>query len=68
MQDRRQLHGDREAIVRELFDVRRFTREEHERGNSTGWRFEAGWFERASGLTWAWFSREVQRGETTEIE
>ena len=41
-------------------DLRRFTRQQHERGDTTGWRFEAGWFERDSGLQWAWFSREVQ--------
>jgi hypothetical protein len=35
----------------------RFTREQHERGETAGWRFEIGWYERASGLRWAWFSR-----------
>ncbi len=28
-----------------------------------GWRFEAGWFRRASGLEWAWFSREIEESE-----
>ncbi len=48
------MHGD-------VLDVRRFTRQDHERGDTTGWRFEAGWFVRMSGLQWAWFSKkEVQ--------
>ena len=45
------------------FEMRRFTRHEHERGDTTGWRFEAGWFIRMSGLTWAWFSREIEEKE-----
>ena len=49
--------------MRRVFDMQRFTREEHERGQTAGWRFEAGWFVRMSGLTWAWFSREVEDGE-----
>jgi len=62
LHDRRQDDGDREAIVGEFM---RFTRAEHERDETTGWRFESGWHTRASGLTWAWFSREVGDGETT---
>jgi len=65
LQDRRQDDGDCEPNAVEFM---RFTRQEHERGKTVGWRFESGWHERASGLTWAWFSREVGDGETTEIE
>ena len=50
--------GDCEAIV--AFDVRRFTNDEVERGDAVGWRLWCGWFERASGLRWAWFIREEQ--------
>ena len=46
------------------FDVRRFTRKEHTRGDTAGWRFEAGWFRYMSGLTWAWFGREVIEEKT----
>ena len=42
----------------------RFTRLEHDHGDTTGWRFEAGWFQRVSGLEWAWFRREVEDEET----
>ncbi len=49
---------------RRVFDIRRFTREEHERGDAAGWRLEAGWFRRMSGLEWAWFRREVEDGKT----
>ena len=42
-----------------MVTVRRFTREEHERGETAGWRFEAGQFRYMSGLEWAWFSREI---------
>ena len=41
------------------FEVVRFTRQEHEHGDTAGWRFDAGWFRRMSGLEWAWFSREI---------
>jgi hypothetical protein len=53
-----QVNGDSEAMV--AFDVRRFTKEEVERGEARGWRLWCGWFERASGLTWAWFRRDVE--------
>ncbi len=43
--------------------MHRFTRNDFEKGSTTGWRFEAGWFRRASGLEWAWFSREVDESE-----
>ena len=49
--------GDREAMV--AFEVQRFTREEVSEGKANGWRFHAGWFERCSGLEWAWFIREA---------
>ncbi len=39
-------------------EVRRFTLREHEQGLTAGWRLAAGWFERASGLRWAWFVRD----------
>ena len=42
------------------FETRRFTRYEHDQGDTTGWRFEAGWFRYVSGLEWAWFSREIR--------
>ena len=61
---RRQRDGNREAIVRQVFDMRRYTREEHERGDAAGWRLEAGWFRRMGGLEWAWFRREVEDGKT----
>ena len=41
-------------------DVRAFTRQEHERQLTRGWRFEAGWFRRMSGLEWAWFNRAIK--------
>ncbi len=47
--------GDGEAIA----EYQRFNREEVERGEAAGWRFEVGWFQRAGGLQWAWFSRGV---------
>jgi hypothetical protein len=59
LQDHRQDDGDRQAIV----EYMRFTREEHEAGRTHGWRFEIGWYVRASGLQWAWFSRDCDRPE-----
>ncbi len=50
-------------MPRRMFDVHRFTRQEHEQGDTNGWRFEAGWFHRMSSLKWAWFSREADDGE-----
>ncbi len=47
-----------------MFEVHRFTREEHDRGDTTDWHFDAGWFRRVSGLEWAWFRREVEDEET----
>ena len=38
----------------------RFTLDEVRNGRAAGWRFWSGWFERASGLTWAWYVREVR--------
>jgi len=58
LQGCRQHDGDPEAMVSRVFDVRRFTKEEVERGDAAGWRLWCGWFERASGLRWAWFRRE----------
>ncbi len=43
-----------------VFEIQRFTRHEHTRGDTAGWRFEAGWFVRMSGLEWAWFSKEIR--------
>ncbi len=43
--------------------VKRFTREQYHRKDTNGWRFEAGWFVRMSGLAWAWFSRETEETE-----
>ena len=57
--------GDSETTVRCVFDMRRFTRGEADGGDATGWRFEAGWFRRASGLEWTWFSRTVQEDGTS---
>ena len=51
--------GDGEAMV--AFEVQRFTQEEHERGETMGWRFFAGWFQRSSGLRWAWFRGMAER-------
>jgi len=51
--------GECQAMIRDSFDVMRFTKEEHERGDAEGWRLWAGWYERASGLRWAWFVRSV---------
>ncbi len=59
LQEGRQDEAECEAM---MFDVRRFTRQEHERGATVDWRFAAGWFRRASGLAWAWFEREVNHG------
>ena len=39
------------------FEVQRFTWAQHETGATRGWWFYAGWFQRASGLRWAWFAR-----------
>jgi hypothetical protein len=47
LQDRRQCDGDREPNAVEFMRV---TRQEHEAGRTQGWRFEIGWYERASGL------------------
>jgi len=58
LQDRRQDDGDCEPNVVEFV---RFTREEHEAGLTQGWAFEVGWYVRASGLEWAWFSRDCDR-------
>ncbi len=44
-------------------DVMRVTRRDYDRGQASGWQFEAGWFRRASGIEWAWFSREVDESE-----
>ena len=44
---------------RRAFEVQRFTRDEYERGDTTDWGFEVGWFQYANGQTWAWFSRHV---------
>jgi hypothetical protein len=62
------VEADRRAMMQETrgFDVRRFTREEHERGDTAGWRLEVGWFTRSGGLVWAWFRREVEDGQTRE--
>ncbi len=50
------------------FEVQRFTRHQHNRGDTTGWRFAAGWFLRDSGLQWAWFSREPEEKEHASNE
>ena len=47
-----------------MFEVHRFTREEHDQGATAGWRFEVGWFRYVSGLEWGWFSREAADEET----
>ena len=66
LQDHRQADGDREPNV---FEVQRFTRQQNECGETAGWRRWSGWFQRASGLEWAWFRREVNDdGEATESE
>lgn len=49
-----------------VVEYQRFTLDEAKRGCATGWCFNAGWFRRASGLEWAWFSREVGDGTTNE--
>ena len=43
----------------ETVEYMRFTLEEVRAGRAAGWRFHAGWFVRASGLTWAWYVREL---------
>ena len=48
------------------YAFRRFIHQEHDRGETLGWRFEVGWFHDASGLTWAWVSRETVDGETQD--
>ncbi len=61
LQDCRQkgtARGDAEAIA----EYQRFTREEFERCETAGWRFEVGWFQGPSGLQWGWFSRGVSDG------
>ena len=49
-----------------MFEVHRFTREEHDQGATAGWQFTAGWFTRDSGLQWAWFCKEVQHDEAQD--
>lgn len=39
-------------------EFHRFTRADVAAGRTAGWRLEVGWFLRASGLEWAWFSRD----------
>ena len=51
-----QFHND---IASRVFEVQRFTEQEHASGETAGWRFEVGWFQYVSGLEWAWFSREL---------
>ncbi len=48
--------GDAEAIV---FEVRRFTRQEHERGDTADWWRTGAWYRRDSGLEWAWFRQDL---------
>ena len=57
MQTRR--HNERE-VMGTTGEFQRFTREEHHRGDTEGWRFASGWFHRDSGLQWAWFIRDVE--------
>ena len=64
LQTCRQLNGDREASV---FEVRRFTRQEHERGDTGNWWRTGAWYRRDSGLEWAWFRREVSDGEAKTV-
>ncbi len=45
------------------FEAKRVDRVAAVQAIADGWRFEAGWFRRASGLEWAWFSREVDESE-----
>ena len=60
----RQPEGDGQAMVRQVFEVQRFTHEDHEQGLTEGWRLYGGWYRRMSGLVWGWFRREVEDGET----
>ncbi len=46
-----------------IFDAKRVDRLAAAQAIADGWRFEAGWFRRASGLEWAWFSRDVDESE-----
>ena len=64
LQAGRQRDGDPEAMVSRSFQVRRVTREEHERGETAGWRLWCGWFERDGGLRWAWFRKDEDDGTT----
>ncbi len=54
--------GNGEAIARRMFDVQRFTREEHEGGRTEGWRLYGGWYQRTCSLVWAWFRRDIKEG------
>ena len=60
----RQVAENRETRVRQVFEVQRFTREDHEQGLTEGWRLYGGWERRMGGLVWAWFRREVEDDET----
>ncbi len=51
------------SVKRSTREFLRITREECSNGLPYGWRFEAGWFRRASGLEWAWFGRDVDESE-----
>ena len=55
--------GEREGDAVAIVEMRRFTLQEFERGDADGWRLHAGWFERCSGLRWAWFARDVSQQE-----
>lgn len=66
MTPKHQAEGKAMLEVREdwrEFEVHRFTWAQHEAGVTRGWRLYAGWFQRASGLRWAWFARPVSNSE-----
>lgn len=61
--------GDGEAMMPPAsFELHRFTRQEVREGLAEGWRLHAGWFRRASGLEWAWFTRDVATDAPTGAE
>ncbi len=60
------VYGNVLTSMPQSFEVMRFTRQERDRGNTTGWRFEAAWRQCKSGEAWGWFSREIDDGETQD--
>jgi hypothetical protein len=53
-----------ETRAQRMFEVQRFTREDHLRGLTEGWCLYGGWYQRMGGLVWGWFRREAKEERT----